>query len=321
MALGRGIVVAMSSVMKTARFAEYVAAVALFAIAGAGVGCADPVDGADEAIAKTSAAITAEPCTPAVIVVRHAEDGDCKVGEEDVSYPSRAADGSVVTSTKRVHQRCLTSSGVEHANVYATSLAAEITSTSQNLCPVSKIVTQDPTTLANSGAWPSSNPFLTILPFAKESHVPVVFRDAKTVFGDADRRALLDDASHSTIIAWDKEGMFESEGPLLAKMAKKAPTVTPPRDRFYVFTNMNDEAKFDLTVVQQYFQDRDGYLASCAGKPVDANGFFRFNDGILMRSAKAGANVPALVPNAMMLCEGTTCGGRIGTSLPESARR
>jgi hypothetical protein len=276
-----------------------------------GIGCAEPGESQEETSTQ-ALALTASPCTPAVIVIRHAEDVDSKVGEKcDVKEVDLESPGG----PQRVHQRCLTPAGKEHANLYATHLSDF--AAQKNLCPIGSVVTQDPWTMLGD-KWPSANPFETIRPFANAANVNVTFLPPKQVFDAPMRRSLLGDAQRSVVIAWDSEGMAEQTDPLLSEMNGSAtPASSPTRDKIYVFTNMNREtAKFDLTEYTQFFKDSSGYFERVVGTSFSESSYYRFYDGSLKSKT---AYSPDLLPSDMLICRGT-CDGT-GKSLFVETRR
>lgn len=285
-------------------------AVVSLAVAALGsIGCSLDAQPVAESVSSSSEAIVAA-CTPAVIVIRHAEDMDgalgeqCVVGETSLEVPGGA---------QKVHQRCLTPNGAAHAKLYADKLGGWMQS--KNLCPAGRVITQDP--WGTGGTWPSANPFETIRDFANAEQVPVTFMPSSTVFGDAVRRSLLTDATRSVVVSWDKEGLWEGASPLLAKMTD-APASFPTRDMLYAFTNMNaDTAKFDLKEYKQFFSDGSGYFASVTGAAFAPASYYRFDDGSL-KSAKAYS--PDFVPSDMIVCGGSSCDGQ-GVTLPSASRK
>lgn len=280
-------------------------------------GCAVDPDGAGEpATADTAQAATLTACTPAVVVVRHAEDVDpargesCAVGEVALAIPG---------GTQRVRQRCLTRAGAGHAAMYAQHLGDWMES--KNLCPAGRVITQDPYALRADGTWPSANPFETIREFALAEQAPITFWPADKVFDTAVRTSLLTDAEHSVVIAWDKEGLIETSAggaaPLLVKMTD-ATASFPDRDRVYVFTDLDPAtAKFQLEEYRQFFSDSAGYFARVAGAAFQATNSYRFTDGFL-RSNTAGS--PDLIPTGMTICGSTSCSGT-GLTLDASMRK
>lgn len=285
-------------------------AVVSLAVAALGsIGCSLDAQPAAEKVSSASEALVAA-CTPAVIVIRHAEDMDgalgeqCVVGETSLEVPGGA---------QKVHQRCLTPNGAAHAKLYAEKLGGWVQA--KNLCPAGRVITQDP--WGTGGTWPSANPFETIRDFANAQQVPVTFMPASTVFGEAVRRSLLTDATRSVVVSWDKEGLWEGAAPLLAKMSD-APASFPTRDMLYAFTNMNAAtAKFDLKEYKQFFTDGSGYFANVSGSAFAAASYYRFDDGSL-KSLKAYS--PDFIPSDMIVCGGSSCDGQ-GVTLPSASRK
>jgi hypothetical protein len=250
------------------------------------------------------------PCTPAVIVIRHAEDMDgalgeqCIVGETSLEVPGGA---------QKVHQRCLTPNGAKHAKLYAAKLASWMQT--KSFCPAARIVTQDP--WGTGGAWPSANPFETIRELALEKQLPITFLPSSTVFDDAMRRSLATDATRSVVVAWDKEGLWDAASPVLKKMTD-ATASFPTRDMLYAFTNMNAAtAKYDLKEYKQFFADSSGYFAKVVGSAFAATSYYRFDDGSL-KSLKPYS--PDLAPSDMIICGGSSCDGQ-GVTLQSASRK
>lgn len=277
-------------------------------LAAASIGCAAPTGEATEHTSSVGEALVA--CTPAVLVIRHAEDMDGDLGEQCIVGETNLA---IPGGTQKVHQRCLTPNGAAHAKLYAEHLATWMES--KNYCPASRVITQDP--WGTGGTWPSANPFETIRDFANAEQVPVTFMPPRTVFGDSVRRSLLTDASHSVIVAWDKEGLWEGSTPLLDKLTDATPSF-PTRDMLYAFTNMTaDTAKFDLKEYKQFFQDSSGYFAKVNGAAFAPTSYYRFDDGSLKSNT---AYSPDFVPSDMIVCGGSSCDGQ-GVTLSSSMRK
>ena len=264
----------------------------------------------------TAQAPTLAACTPAVVVVRHAEDVDsdrgesCAVGEVALAIPG---------GTQRVRQRCLTQAGAGHAAVYAAHLGDWMKS--KNLCPAGRVITQEPYANRADGSWPSANPFETIREFALAEQAPITFWPSNKVFDTAVRTSLLTDAEHSVVIAWDKEGLSENsaggEAPLLAKMTA-ATASFPDRDRVYVFTAMDPTtAKFQLKEYRQFFSDSNGYFARVVGAACKMTSFYRFTDAFVRSNT---AYSPDLIPTGMTICGSTNCSGT-GITLDTSMRK
>ncbi len=207
-------------------------------------------------------------CTPAVMVVRHAED---------------TASGP----------HALTEAGENHADLYVSLVDEYVFGKAHGLgpagadvcvCPVAKVVAIDPESNAVSSS-PSSNPFETIRPLANALALPIAVADeAGTPYtscynwNTAARQALLrdaDGAAASTVVAWDKQGLnwtaadaanltdwcklSPSAEPLLKKLAKSftleadGSHFTPQRDHFFVFAGQ-DEADGKFTTFKTYQQ-------------------------------------------------------------------
>lgn len=283
-----------------------------------GTACAPAQEDASERIASTTDALEAS-CESAVIVLRHAEDMDtspevgekCKAGDQSLPIPG---------GVQAIHQSCLTDPGKAHAKLYQAQLATEVSKA--GLCPIARVITQDPWTVKADGNWPSANPFETIQPFAYadgevENQVPIEFWPPSTKFDLARREALRPAAGTSVLVAWDREGLAGSSG-VLASMKKPeaAQATSPLRDSFYVFTTPNEQAQFDLTEYRQFFQDSSNYFSSISGK-TEPSRYYRFFDGNLRSKTKYS---PDLVPSAMIVCKGTSCGDNT-VSLSEGLRK
>ena len=258
-------------------------------------------------------AVPAE-CTPAVIVIRHAEDMNDSRGEEcDVvgkvcmTIPVLSQDAISCSaeedSCQCVHQHCLTSNGQLHAQLYADYLEGWMTS--EGLCPISKIITQDPWTTSND-LWPSANPFETSRELANKYNTPITFMSPDKEFRTSERKELITDSLHSTLISWDKEGLYDSSYPLLQNMTTEK-VQFPDRDRVYVFTNMEpDTAKFDLDQFRQYFQDSEGYFQKVLGTAYSPDQYYRFDDGFLRSNQPYSKD---LAVSKMLICA-SDCGGQ-----------
>ena len=312
--LGFGVLVA--SALPLA-YAARVAAVAM--TLSVATGCADGPDATCESNSADTAQAVTGACTPAVVVVRHAEDTSpdrgeqCVVGEVALAIPG---------GTQRVHQRCLTLAGAGHAKVYAQHLGDWMAS--KNLCPVGRVITQDPWTLHPDGGWPSANPFETIREFALAKQAPMSFWASDTVFDTAVRTSLLTDSEHSVVIAWDKEGLIGDESGLVAgetAMLAKLTDATfsfPDRDRVYVFSALDAvTAKFQLHEYRQFFSDSAGYFSGAVGAAYQPTQFFRFSDGFIRSNT---AYSPDLIPTGMAICGCSSCRGT-GITLDPSLRQ
>ena len=228
----------------------------------------------------TQGATTDAPCTPAVMVVRHAEDESNPAGGPDI----------------------LSSVGKKHAALYP-RLFDKYLSTPHGIgpdgadtavCPIGKILAIDPNPNAQNNS-PGTNPYQTIKPLAQALGLPVQTKDAagisySTVYDwNAARRAtLLSNATASptsTVIAWDKQGLNPSADDLRNKSinGKKlgdhdfvpllqalpwTPTAivgtaadyTPQRTDFYVFAQQDSgTGTFAYAKARkQYFSDDGG---------------------------------------------------------------
>jgi hypothetical protein len=224
----------------------------------------------------------AEPgCTPAVMVVRHAEDEANPSGGPDI----------------------LSSAGKTHAELYRKLFPDYLAETHSigpdgadvSVCPIGKIIAinKDPNPQNRS---PGSNPYKTIEPIAKDLGLTIQVKDAAGVsystvydWDDAARlTALLDNGSStptSTVVAWDKQGLNPSADDLSTKtingkklgdygfvpLLKALPTneaaivgsggyYTPQRTDFYVFSLQDpDSGKFAFArAYKQLFSDDGG---------------------------------------------------------------
>jgi hypothetical protein len=217
------------------------------------------------------------PCTPAVMVVRHAED---------VSNPNGGAD-------------ILSDVGKRHAGLYpklfSRYLAAPhgIGGAEATVCPIGKIIAINPKSNPQNSS-PGSNPFNTIDPLAKSLGLPIQTTDADGVsystvydWNTARRKTLLANGTPtptSTVIAWDKQGLNPSAEdlnktingqplgsygfrPLLKVLPANETAIvgsgsyyTPQRTDFYVFALQDPSSgKFALAkLYKQQFSDDGG---------------------------------------------------------------
>jgi hypothetical protein len=231
------------------------------------------------AVAKKAGA--AEECTPAVMVVRHAEDGPNPAGGADV----------------------LSAVGKKHASLYPELFRKYLAKTHSigpggaqvSVCPIGKIIAIDPQPNPGNRS-PGSNPYETIKPLAEHLRLPIEVKDAagvaySTVYNwDAARRkTLLHNGSStptSTVIAWDKQGLNPSTEDLSTKsingkklgdyhfvpLLKALPTdeaalvgsgayYTPQRTDFYVFSLQHpDTGKFGFAKTYKQWFSNDGGL-------------------------------------------------------------
>src|SRR4051794_34743670 len=242
-------------------------------------GCGDSADNAQTAVtvARQAGADSETGCTPVVMVVRHAEDGPNPAGGADILDPS----------------------GLQHAQLYPKLFAQYVAEphglgpdgAKVNVCPIGKILAIDPKPNDANGG-PGTNPYKTIEPTAASLGLTIQTQDAagtsySTVYEwDAARRqALLDGNGTSTVIAWDKQGLFPSADdlknksingkklgdygfvPLLEALPadKNAITggsdgYTPQRTDFYVFAQQSpDTGQFAAAkAYRQSFSDDGG---------------------------------------------------------------
>lgn len=220
-------------------------------------------------------------CEPVVMVIRHAEDG----GENGQHY--------------------LTGPGLNHAKLYTTLFDSyihgkshEIAGEDKCLCEIDKVIAIDPDPNAGNSN-PSSNPYETIRPLANSiSGVGTagiqVMDQEHTSYGTAyewrtsRRKSLLNsDHKHSTVIAWDKQGLnpssaeiaealksgldLRNQSPLLPALAKQFPYetptshFTPQRNHFYLFARQDpSDGKFAIFkfYLQNYSQEGSQWYTS-----------------------------------------------------------
>lgn len=196
----------------------------------------------------------AEGCTPAVMVVRHAEDGANPAGGADILSAVGRKHAALYPELFRKYLAKPHSIGPAGAEV--------------SVCPIGKIIAINPKPNSQNKS-PGSNPYETIRPLADHLKLPIKVEDAgvsySTVYNwDPERRkTLLQNGSStptSTVIAWDKQGLNPSQedldtkkinGKLLKEyhfvpLLKALPTneaaivgsggyYTPQRTDFYVF--------------------------------------------------------------------------------------
>ena len=159
--------------------------------------------------------------------------------------------------------RRLNPDGIKASLNYGTALPALIQKL--NLCPISRVITQDPKSKDQT-----QNPFDTVYPclFNLQLHDVKLLTNGSALLGTP-HNALLPDASHSTLICWDRQTLWgdkqfdknlflgrmrRGSSPSLDNPPVKAPT--QGTQGIYVFTNYrSDDDKFDL-VVHPTFTDR-----------------------------------------------------------------
>ncbi len=218
----------------------------------------------DETVARQAGVASESPgsCTPAVMVVRHAEDGSNPAGGADI----------------------LSSVGKKHAALYPKLFRDYLTRTHSvgpngsevPVCPIGRILAINPTSNQQNTS-PGTNPYETIKPLAESLGLPIQTKDAagvsySTVYdwtAARRQRLLANDTTTptSTVIAWDKQGLNPSADdlsnktingkklgdygfvPLLQALpADKSAIVgsgtsfTPQRTDFYVFTQQDPAA-------------------------------------------------------------------------------
>lgn len=163
-------------------------------------------------LADTKKSNAAEVCTPAVMVIRHAEDGPNPAGGADIL--SAAGKRHAALYPELFRKYLAKSHGIGHGG-------AEV-----SVCPIGKIIALNPNPNPENRS-PGSNPYKTIEPLAKHLGLPIHVKDAagvsySTVYDwDTERRkTLLDNGSSaptSTVIAWDKQGLNPSAEDLSTK--------------------------------------------------------------------------------------------------------
>lgn len=198
----------------------------------------------------------AEGCTPAVMVVRHAEDEANPAGGADILSAVGRKHAALYPELFRKYLAKPHSIGPAGAEV--------------SVCPIGKIIAINPKPNSQNGS-PGSNPYETIRPLAEHLGLPIHVKDAagvsySTVYNwDPERlKTLLQNGSStptSTVIGWDKQGLNPSQEDLDTKkingtllkdyrfvpLLKAFPTdgaaivgsggyYTPQRTDFYVFT-------------------------------------------------------------------------------------
>jgi len=189
--------------------------------------------------------------TPAVIVMRHFEDLPDPPGgwQPDPHCYKMPGAPPVETPWRRLHP-----DGIKASLNYGTALPNLIQKL--KLCPVSRVITQDPTSPNDT-----QNPFDTVYPFLFNLKLQDVRRtDRDTLLGTA-HRALLPDASHSTLICWDRLTIWGDKqfdkGLLLGQMRRgDSPSLQNPPVKapikgdqgIYVFTKYESDDKFDLVI-------------------------------------------------------------------------
>ncbi len=190
--------------------------------------------------------------TPAVIVMRHFED----LPNPPPPWPGPFCYKMPSAPSIGIPWRRLNPDGIKGSLNYGTALPNLIQSL--NLCPVSRVITQDPRTKEQT-----QNPFDTVYPFLFGQKL----QDVKLLSKGSDlvatpHNALLPpDGSHSTLICWDRQTLWGDKTfdprlflgqmrrgttPSLDNPPVKAPT--KGSQGIYVFTNYKSDDKFDLVI-------------------------------------------------------------------------
>ena len=221
----------------------------------------------------------AEECTPAVMVVRHAEDEANPAGGADILSAVGRRHAALYRELFRKYLAKPHSIGPAGAEV--------------SVCPIGRIISIDPKPNSQNGS-PGSNPYETIRPLAEHLGLPIHVKDAAGVsystvynWNRERRKTLLQNGSStttSTVIAWDKQGLNPSQkdldtkeinGKLLKEyhfvpLLKALPTneaaivgsgvyYTPQRTDFYVFALQNpDTGKFGFAKTYKQCFSNDG---------------------------------------------------------------
>lgn len=152
-------------------------------------------------------------CTPAVMVVRHAEDEANPLGGADILSAVGKKHAALYPDLFRKYLAEPHSIGPDRAEV--------------TVCPIGKIIAIDPKGNTVNPS-PSSNPYDTIKPLADYLNLPIQVTDPagvpySTVYNwDTPERlkTLLENGSStptSTVIAWDKQGLNPSADDLSTK--------------------------------------------------------------------------------------------------------
>jgi hypothetical protein len=196
--------------------------------------------------------------TPAVIVMRHFQDISTTPAPPPYCYKMPNA------SLIQVPWRRLDQNGIGASLNYATALQGFLQTF--NLCPVSRVIVQDPRSPDQT-----QNPFDSIYPFLFTLNL----QDIRLLLDgpalrSTPRKQLLPDASHSTLICWDKQTLWGENAfdpsLFLGQMRRgDKPSLTPPplkapnpgNDGIYVFTNYGSDDKFDLVIRPTYTAQSD----------------------------------------------------------------
>jgi hypothetical protein len=194
---------------------------------------------------------------PAVIVIRHFEDLPNPPPDWPPLWCYKMPSGPSI----QVPWRRLNPDGIGASLYYGTALPNLIQSL--NLCPVSRVITQDPQSKDQT-----QNPFDSVYPFLFNLKLQDVRRLPNgAALLNTPHDALLPGGSHSTLICWDKQTLWGEhqfdERLFLGKMRRggkslneplKAPT--PGDQGIYVFTSYSSaDDRFDL-VIHPTFTDQ-----------------------------------------------------------------
>ncbi|HEV7667191.1 MAG TPA: hypothetical protein VGS22_01625 [Thermoanaerobaculia bacterium] len=188
--------------------------------------------------------------TPAVIVMRHFLDLPDPPPPWPGPYCYKMPSGPSI----EIPWRRLNPDGIKASLNYGTALV-KLTQ-DLNLCPVSRVITQDPRSKEQT-----QNPFDTVYPFLFNQNLQDVrLLPSGSALLSTRHDVLLPDQSHSTLICWDRQTLWgdkqfdrtlflgqmrRSGGPSLDAPPVKAPTKSP--QGIYVFTNYKSEDdRFDL---------------------------------------------------------------------------
>ena len=196
--------------------------------------------------------------TPAVVVIRHFEDLPNPPPNTPPTWPGPFCYPMPSGSPIGVPWRRLNPDGIAASLNYGTALSTLIQTL--NHCPVSRVIAQDPRSKDQT-----QNPFDTVYPFLFNLKLQDVqlLKDGNALLGTP-HNALLPDASHSTLICWDRQTLWGDKqldlnlflgkmrrgtAPSLNDAPVKAPTASP--NGIYVFTNYkSSDDKFDLAIHQ-----------------------------------------------------------------------
>ncbi len=202
--------------------------------------------------------------TPAVIVMRHFEDLPDPPPGSPPDWPGPFCYQMPSPPSIGVPWRRLAPDGIKASLNYSTALPNLIQSL--NLCPVSRVITQDPRSKEQT-----QNPFDTVYPFLfslKLQDVKLLANGSSLLSTRHD--ALLPDQSHSTLICWDRQTLWGNKqfdetlflgkmrrvgGPSLQDPPVKAPT--KGNQGIYVFTNYKSDDKFDLKIYPTFTDKAD----------------------------------------------------------------